>query len=309
MIDLLKLVQDARSLRANSKRAYAGAVRQWLEFAGPDPAAWTPVKAQAFYDHMLDGRLSATTLNNVTVVGLQFAFDRANTLYGIPNPIGAIDAARPPQDRDKARRALTAPQVRALFAACAGTQLGDARDHAIATIGLYTGMRVMSLAALPAVWEAGDDASYWLCRVPLKGGALYSVPVDARLRAAVQPYAAGVTTGNLFRRVHRRVTAAGDVAALGDALSEDGVYRALRARGAAAGLTFHPHLLRHTFVTWCRSAGVDELLVAAVTGHKPRANVQMLDTYTDKRQLAREAARQCYTAIAARLAAPSDRKD
>ena len=107
-IDLLKLVQDARSLRDRTKRAYATGVRQWLEFAGHDPAGWTPVQAQAFYDHMLK-RLSPATLNNVTVVGLQFAFDRANTLYGIPNPIGAIDPAKPPVDRDDVRRALTAP--------------------------------------------------------------------------------------------------------------------------------------------------------------------------------------------------------
>lgn len=313
MIDLLKLVQDARSLRANSKRAYAVAVRQWLEFAGSDPAGWTPVKAQAFYDHMLDrGQLSAATLNNVTVVGLQFAFDRANTLYGIPNPIGAIDPVKPPRDQDAVRRALTAPQVKALLAACAGSRLIDLRDRAIVTLGLYTGMRAMSLAALTATWEAGDDATYWLCRVPLKGGALYSVPVAAQVRAAIQPYVDAVAAApadRLFRRVRSSITPTGDEATPGAALSEDGVYRALRARGVAAGLTFHPHLLRHTFVTWCRRAGVDEMLVAAVTGHKPRSNVQMLDTYTDKRQLARDAARLCYAAIAARLAEPPDRKD
>lgn len=306
-IDLLKLVQDARSLRDRTKRAYATGVRQWLEFAGSDPAGWTPVQAQAFYDHMLK-RLSPATLNNVTVVGLQFAFDRANTLYGIPNPVSAIDPVKPPPDHDVARRALTAPQVKALVAACAGTRLIDRRDHAIVTLGLYTGMRAMSLAAVET-WEPGDDETYWLCRVPLKGGALYSVPVDARIRRALAPYADDVPPGRLFQQIRPRVTPAGDTTVPVGGLSEDGVYRALRTRGVAAGLTFHPHLLRHTFVTWCRRAGVDEMLVAAVTGHKPRSNVQMLDTYTDKRQLARDAARLCYAAVAARLAEPPDRKD
>jgi integrase len=97
------------------------------------------------------------------------------------------------------------------------------------------------------------------------------------------------------------VTSASDTLVPVGGLSEDGVYRALRGRGDAAGVTFHPHLLRHTFVTWCRAGGVDELLVAAVTGHKPRAAIRMLDTYTDKRQLAREAARQCYAAVSTRL--------
>ncbi|MBK7823117.1 MAG: site-specific integrase [Tessaracoccus sp.] len=307
MIDLLKLVQDARSLRDRTKRAYATGVRQWLEFAGHDPAGWTPVQAQAFYDHMLK-RLSPATLNNVTVVGLQFAFDRANTLYGIPNPIGAIDPAKPPVDRDDVRRALTAPQVKALLAACAGTRLIDHRDHALVTLGLYTGMRAMSLAAVET-WEPGDDDTYWLCRVPLKGGALYSVPVDARVRQALAPYADAVSPGRLFQQIRPRVTPDGDTTVPVGGLSEDGVYRALRTRGTAAGLTFHPHLLRHTFVTWCRSGGVDELLIAAVTGHKPQAAVRMLDTYTDKRQLARDAARLCYAAVAARLAEPPDRKD
>lgn len=298
-IDLLKLVYDARSLRDRTKRAYATGVRQWLEFAGDDPSGWTPIQAQAFYDHMLT-RLSPKTLNNVTLVGLQFVFDRAAALYGTPNPIGAIDPVKPPADRDVVRRALTAPQVKALVAACAGPRLIDRRDRAIVILGLYTGMRAMSLAAVET-WEPGDDETYWFCRVPLKGGALYSVPVDARVRHALTPYTNDVPSGRLFRQIRVRVTPVGDTEAPVGGLSEDGVYRALRTRGAGAGLTFHPHLLRHTFVTWCRSGGVDELRVAAVTGHKPRSAVRMLDTYTDQRQLAREAARQCYEAITRRL--------
>ena len=52
------------------------------------------------------------------------------------------------------------------------------------------------------------------------------------------------------------------------ALTPDGLYKALQKRAAAAGIVdFHPHILRHTFVTWMRAAKVPTEHVAAVTSH------------------------------------------
>jgi len=52
----------------------------------------------------------------------------------------------------------------------------------------------------------------------------------------------------------------------------------MKARAHKAGIKgFHPHVFRHTFVSWCQQAGIPAYRIAGVTGHK---STGMLDTYT-----------------------------
>lgn len=308
-IDLLDLITKARSLRPNTKRAYENAVRQWIDFAGGDSRNWTAATGQAFYEALLAQGIATETANNMISGGLAFAFKRAAALHGIANPIDAIDKVKVVDDGDDGRHALTSPQAKALLVACNGKSLIDLRDHALVTIGLYTGMRRMSLVDIDQD-RVVDQGSYVTLNVLLKGGARYKVPLassawklTARYREGLAK-ARGRAGGPLFPGLVLRAAPGHPFGELtvGKALSEDGLYRALQKRAKAAGLSkFHPHLFRHTFATWCRSAGVEDYLVEVVTGHKSNRGM-VHRVYTDETVLYADVAARCAAAVTARLA-------
>ena len=320
-LDLLEIVQGARRLRPNTKRAYANVVRQWLLFAGGAPAHWTVAVGQAFYDHLIAGGVTIATANSMITGGLAFAFERAAALHGVPNIVAGIDRAKSGlgDDGPVVQRAMTSPQAKALLAACVGKRLQDRRDYAVTLIGLYTGMRRMSLVDID-LGRVADHGAFVTLSVLLKGGKRYDVPLDSRAWALTAEYRAGLQTakttspgltsaylkgGGPFapaftapRLVPGQLATAVTIAGT---ISEDGLYKSLQKRAETAGLTkFHPHLFRHTFATWCRSAKVEDYLIEVVTGHA--SNRGLVDrVYTDRLEMAADVARRCYEAVTDRL--------
>lgn len=308
-IDLIKLVEQANSLRPLTKVGYRLTVQQWLTFAGADPTGWTVPVCQAFYDHLLATGLSPKSANGKMTGGLSFVFRRANAMFGFPNIVAGTDLVKPTADPDDAlvRHALTSHQARALLAACDGDDVVSQRDHALVVLGLYTGMRVTSLRSLDTS-NAMVMGGWVNLKVELKGGAWYYVPIDPRAWALTEPYRRQLarlrpTPGPMFTRIPRpqvTVTAPLGVSVPGTRLTS--IYAVLKARAGVAKLpTFHPHKLRHTFVTWCRVARVEPDLVAVITGHK-RSPSGMVGYYTDKAALYEQAVLQCYEAVTKQLA-------
>lgn len=319
MIDLLQIVNGARSLQPNTRRSYANVIRQWLAFAGTNPDGWTVAACQAFYDQLVNST-SIETANVMLTGGLSYALARAAALHpraGVADVTRAVDRYKANQDPDAEgkRHALTAPQARKLLTACDGVSIIDLRDRAIVTLGLYTGMRRMSLVGVDLT-RVRDHGPYVVLKVPIKGGAFYNVPLDARAWAATAPYRAALQrhrpeAGPMFPSFQKpRPTVddpIGQRAVGAHAMTEDGLYRALNRRAEAAGLqAFSPHIFRHTFATWCRGEPfrVPDHLIEVVTGHKGQRG--MVDRfYTDRDQLAADVARQCYEAVTHRLEGPA----
>jgi integrase len=180
-------------------------------------------------------------------------------------------------------------------------------------------MRRMSLVGVD-LGAITDHDTYVRLRVPIKGGEMYDVPLDKRVWRATEPYRRALVAarggerdnGPMFTRLQMRVSSKppfNKQLMPGDRLTEDGLLRALDERAEAARVVdFSPHILRHTFVTWCRDADppVEDQFIATVTGHAEQrpdagASYPMIDRYTDKKSLAKTAARRCYEAVTARL--------
>jgi integrase len=307
-IDLLGLVKRANSLRPNTKRAYSNAVRQWIDFAGDSPAAWTVENAQAFYDKLLADGIAVATANNMITGGLSYVFGRAAALYpGVVADITvAVDRAKDLDEDARSRPlALHAPQAQALLTACDGPRLIDMRDRAMAVIGLYTGMRVMSLVDIHTD-RVHQHHNFVLISVVQKGGKPYRVPLDNRAWALTENYRKSLqrTRGNagpLFPGLRSQLIPGGITEVVGEGLTDNGAYKALARRADKAHLShFHPHLFRHTFATWCRSAKIEDYLIEVVTGHKSNRGL-VHRVYTDETQLHDEVTTRCYEAMSARL--------
>jgi integrase len=243
--------------------------------------------------------------------GLSFVFKRANAVHGFPNIVQGIEMYKITKapDAPPTQKMLTGAKVKALLAACQGNTLSDLRDRTLLTLGIYTGMRTISLASMETTC-ATVERDHVALRVLLKGGDWYHVPIDRRVWDSTKDYRAALKAirpqdGPLYTSIPLpRLVPHGTQVVVGNRLSHSGIYGAMTARAEAANLAgFHPHILRHTFVTWCRLANVDPRLVAVITGHKFRSDTSMVDYYTDKAVYREDAMSKCYEAVTKQLGA------
>jgi integrase/recombinase XerC len=178
-----------------------------------------------------------------------------NPMAGIPKPIV------PPTEVD----VLTAEQVRTLLATCQGRKREDRRDNALLCIMLDTGMRLSEVTAL-TVEDIGTDASL---RIFGKGRKWRTVALGERSSLALMRWLRirGQQPGGLF--TGRK-----------GPLCAGGIRRIVERRGAEAGLSLHPHMLRHTFVDlWLRSGG-NEVDLARLCGW---TSIRMAELYARQR--------------------------
>jgi site-specific recombinase XerD len=155
---------------------------------------------------------------------------------------------RPPKVPEPRTVMLTADQMRALLADCAGKDFVSRRDTAIVMVLADTGMRRAELSAL-----AVDDVDLRarVAYVVGKGRRPRTVPFGARTAQALDRYLR-------LRRQH----AMADRPSLWLAekgrgvLTHDGIRQMLARRGESIGVRVHAHMFRHGFAdAWLRSGG------------------------------------------------------
>ena len=166
---------------------------------------------------------------------------------------------------------LTDAQVRALVAACKGTELRDLRDKALVSMFAETGLRASEMLSLTI-----DDVSINQCMAVVrkgKGGAGRRVKFSPTTAVLIDRYL------RARRRAGHHPSAHGGRLWLSSRgpLSYRGLAEALRARAVAAGIgSFHLHRLRHTTAVRWLAAGGSETGLMAQAGWRSRT---MIDRY------------------------------
>ena len=291
---LHKLVNDSHRLAKSSKPNYLAAIDRWIKFAGVDPAKWTRYRMQEFYDSLLKEGLKPQSAARV-VISVRYAAQRWAEMEAKPElDFSVIEFAK--NKATKHRPALTKERVIELLDTCERTPYG-LRDLTFFVVALETGMRVMSAAGMtiaetklePVALE-GSAVKLPRTWVPLKGrDGLHPVPLSAVtvdvLRAWLSWLASHkVKTGPVFRAMRYSVIdRIWSIAA--SPLSKRAFYDIAKDRAEAAEIGhLHPHLFRHTFVTWRKLAGVPDEQISAITLHKLEETKKMgtIWDYIDK---------------------------
>lgn len=288
------IVINAPDLRPSTRAQYLRDLNAWITFAGAEPAGWTRQRVQDFYASLLARMKPASAnrlMSSVKYASRWFASRTDATDFAVFQQASSGTA--------EPRHALTADQVAKLLDFPL-IRPGDRRDFALLVLAVETGLRRMSLVG--AAWEGlGDVHGYPTLAVPLKGrDAPYNVPVSDTALAALAPWRAARTVkrtkpaGEIFCAVERVLV--GDLRVdriVPGKLSTQAIYALVQRRGAAAGMPdLHPHLLRHTFVTWRLEAGLTPHQITSITGHRLAGDgLGSLATYADRR-VAGAAARQ-----------------
>lgn len=272
MTDLEKVIQGSQKLSDRSKDAYLKAVRRFQDFAGTDPEYWTGESVERWRDALL--KTMSPQSVNTALAGLRYASKRRAERSGSPHFAAFAEKAK--AKPAAARRALTYEEAKRMLSGCDDSLQGQ-RDKAILLLGIKAALRREGIANL----KIGDfDFSTHALSVLLKGGRRITITLDDETAQAIKTWldarvcdpAAPMFVG--FNRPGVR----GAPVLRQDGLTVNGIYAIIKKRSEAAGLTdVHPHILRHTCITWLRESGVSQDVVRSLTGH---TNNKLVDHYT-----------------------------
>ena len=281
MTALETAVSRSTKLRPRTKELYLQHVRAFLSFMretleddeepangdySPKPSEFTPEIATAWRDDMRKRKIRPESVN-VALNALRYAAQRAG--YKFVEGVERLPVRRRTQSRSE-KRALTWKEGRKLVAACDGPKGRDLRDRAIITLGLRTGMLRFSMCQL----DFKDVTAKGSLTFTKKGGEKHTITLDDVTYAALRAWIDwlvehDIESSFVFRSLGRQRVSRNAEVSIGDQLTPDGLYRALRERAKKAGLSdLHPHVFRKTFLAWVQRVGAKPAQIEAVTGHK-----------------------------------------
>jgi len=295
---LHQIVETSPELAKPTRAMYLRDLDTWIEFAGASPSNWTRYKAQEFYGSLLE-RMQPQSANRL-MASLRYASSWLAKKEN--NPALNFAVVQMAEGKGKhERRALDQEDALKLLATCTTDSPKDMRDRALIVTGLETGMRRMSLIGMTIDTIKMSRDGYPIAPVPIKGGGdeLFNVPLSDAVMIAIEPWrqwlkARKATKGPLFRSLLRRMDARGKLGyIIGEKpLSESAIYQIVTLRAEQAGLeNVHPHIFRHTFITWRMQGGAQPYQIAAITGHKMTniAGMGVLGGYVDASRVGIEA--------------------
>jgi integrase/recombinase XerD len=152
------------------------------------------------------------------------------------------------------------------------------RDRAMLELLYACGLRVSELIGLDT--DRVDLPHLWV-RVIGKGNKERRVPMGEEARERLHRYLGGPRA----TWTARRPTAAVFVNTRGGRLTRESVWRMVRARAEAAGVTERvtPHTFRHSFATHLLEGGADLRVVQTLLGHASISTTQLYTHLTGER--------------------------
>ncbi|MEW2382329.1 tyrosine-type recombinase/integrase [Micromonospora sp. NPDC047707] len=270
-----ELSLNADGYAANTLRAYPNALRQlavWLAASHPGvgPLDVTRDQIRAWIVHVRDS--SSTGTARSWFAGVRHFF-RWLVAEGETDR-DPTEGIRTPPPNQPTTPVLPLDDVRALLGTCTGKDFTDRRDAAIIYVFLDGGLRLAEVTGL-----AVDDVHLRERALVVRGkGSNRSGP---RIRHATLSVKGTQSLDRYLRERRRHPHAERPALWLGargrTELSADGVERVLHRRAAEAGIgPIHPHVLRHTWASQARAAGLSEGDLMVLGGWRSR---QMLDRY------------------------------
>ncbi len=264
-----------------TKRSYARIIDRWVEFAGEDPSSWTPMRAQEFYDQLIEGGLAIQSAN-VYMDSLCYVSQWHAKRGGVH--FADVQRQRGTKGHRRQREGepiLSEDEARLLLMTCEHGSIVDLRDLAMLVALLETGMRRKSIQGMRL--DGFKRGSNPTVTIPIKGPGgeeTFDCPLSDTALAALDAWTAelrvrDVTEGAVFRRLVPRGRK-GESFDIGDELSLTGINEIVEGRAKVAKLRHvNPHMFRHTFLSWrTYIAKLSPLEISQLTGHRVSAVIE-----------------------------------
>ena len=276
---ILHEIVDRGRFSETTRKKYRLVLDQWVLFAGPNPNGWTRAHTDAFREQLIESGKSAAAISMylaaLRYVSKWYASTYAGLDFAILQPINI--PSKPPVPK----RYLFPDQATKLLETCLSSRptLFDFRDLMLMIVGLETGMRVHGLSSMTfekiGMLSKGPGGAYPSAEIRIKGrggNKTFKVPLSPTAVMALESWrdVLGVQRGAVWRRLVRHITRKGEVIAqvIPKSISTTSIYKMIVKRSVEAQIGHvHPHILRHTFVTWREEMKIEPAFIASVTGH------------------------------------------
>lgn len=279
----------ARSLTANSQKAYRRELRRFLAWTERPISQITPRQIVQYKEH-LEKSLAESSVNRA-LSALKSFFGWVIEAYPdslSTNPTKAVALFRLPSPP---AFDLLESEVEALVAAVG--QLPPERQYretALVAVLLH-GLRAGEVAAL----NLGDYDGIRLTIRKGKDDSGGTVPLNRQAREYLNAYLKERRRlGERYAKHRPLFLSQSPVPGKGERLGYQGIYYTIKRLGQLAGIAnLTPHRLRHTYATKLLLKGIDSLHARTLTRHKSEANFKRYA----KRALSAAAERAFYEAI------------
>ena len=268
-----------KGLSANTQEAYSRDLARYLDFlehqGRTTPASVTSADIALFLGRLKGGgigpRSRARCLSAIRMFHKFLMIEN----YADANPASIIEA---PRTLHKLPVFLSAREVDALMAACAGPLNENIRDLAMLELLYATGLRVSELVGLK-LREVNLDSGYLMTLG--KGSKERLVPIGESACQRVTVYLERVRCWLDPNRQNRFLF----LSRLGDSMSRQAFWNIIKKRAFLAGIgkNISPHTLRHSFATHLLENGADLRSVQVMLGHADLSSTQIYTHVTRER--------------------------
>jgi len=278
----------ARSLSANSQRAYRRELARFLEWTDRSLADITPRQIAQFKFYLLEQGLTATSVNRALATLKSFfswlmKADPDLRQHDPTEPVMLEKVPLPPA------RDLSPEEVAALIEALEYRGETQSRDTALLAI-LSHGLRASEVLGL----NVDDYDGVRLTIREAKDDSTGTVPLSKASRAALDDYLEWRRAQGESRQLETPMFVGQGHNNSGERLGYKGLYNVVRDLGELAGVkNLTPHRLRHTYACNLLLLGMDSLHARTLTRHKSESSFQRYA----KRAKAAAAERAYYLAI------------
>ena len=203
------------------------------------------------------GRAEATIARKLAALASLYSWARRNGMTDA-DPVAGVRRPQAHSD-DTDRLGLDRNQARTVLATAAGY---SPRAHALTALLLFTGVRV-SEAINADLDDVRDVRGHHVLRVNGKGNRPRTVPLPPPVRHALDEYTRERAEGAMF------------TTSSGHRWDRNGAHDTITRIGQRAGISLHPHLLRHTATTLALDSGAPLDRVQSLLGHAdPRTTMR-----------------------------------
>jgi site-specific recombinase XerD len=270
---------------ADAQRGYRHAIEEFVDWYCSEPRlSFSRTVVLRYRIHLESRNLAPGTINLRLGAVRRLAYEAADC--GLLSPDLAAGIRRVKGVKKIGIRLgnwLTAEQSQRLWQAPSGEGLKQKRDRALLAMLLACGVRRHEAVDLDFSHVQQREEHWAIVDLKGKAGHTRTIPIPGWVKHALDQWlqAANITSGKLFRRVHKMGKA------WGEKLTEKAVWHVVREYAAKAGIErLAPHDLRRTCARLCHDAGGELEQIQFLLGH---VSIQTTERYLGCKQRIRGA--------------------
>jgi site-specific recombinase XerD len=270
---------------ADAQRGYRHAIDEFVDWYCSEPRlSFSRTVVLRYRMHLESRHLAPGTINLRLGAVRRLAYEAADC--GLLSPDLAAGIRRVKGVKKIGVRLgnwLTAKQSQTLWQIPNGERLKEKRDRALLAVLIACGLRRHEAVDLDLSHIQQREEHWAIVDLKGKAGHTRTIPMPHWLKNVLDQWlqAANITSGKLFRRVHRMGKP------WGQALTEKAVWHVVREYAAKAGIEkLAPHDLRRTCARLCHEAGGELEQIKFLLGH---VSIQTTERYLGCKQRIRGA--------------------